>query len=625
MTYKSIIFLLAMTFFSESLVMGQASGKIESLLEEAKAIQYDQKEASLDLMHQALELGKASNDPLLLAQIHNQAGRVHYISGSYDKALEHFAQAKDFGDQANSVKEVAYATNGRALIQMVDKEYEEAIQQLEECLAINTILGDSLGRAKIHFNLGIAYDELSDFDMAMGQLEKAMVFLETNKASVLNLMVRNRMARVHHEMGDLVKAEDLYTEVLQEELLITNWERSFALTGLASLRYDKGELASARDLGEQALAIAEAHGAHWDLQQVTGLLSRIYREMGVFDKAYFHLKSHKAYSDSLYDAAKNRQMARLQLNLAQADNQRLRAEKERDNNLIQQHYKLMLFLGILVVLLASLLYFFARHLRLKNHFNRSLEKKNDAIRQQKDLISQQNQSLKELNQVRTRLLSIISHDLRSPINAIKQLLDMRGQGFFNKQEEDEVFSLLSDQVQNTENLLDDLLAWANTQMDGMDASPVGVDMSQVVDKVLDHLNFQIRTKFLDIQHQVAPGFSSRAWIDKNHFKIIVQNLIGNAIKFTPEYGTIHVFYDEDEQFIYCHIKDSGVGIDEVHQGLINGGNEGRVPSMVGTANEKGTGLGLLLVKQFLTLNGGKIDVQSIAGLGTQFTLQLKKA
>ncbi|MBD3627188.1 tetratricopeptide repeat-containing sensor histidine kinase [Cyclobacterium sp.] len=624
MPCRCIFFILRVAIcFSVSLA--QASDRIDSLLEKASAIQYDQKEESLALVKQALSLGIATDDPLLLARIHNQAGRVHYISGGYNKALEHFAVAKNFGDQANAIKESLYATNGRALIQMVDKEYEEAIQLLKECLEGNTSLGDSLGVAKNLFNLGIAYDELGDLKLSMDHLERAMVFLEADRKSVLNLMVKNRMARVYHERGVLDRAEELYLEVLYDDLLLTNWEKSFALTGLAAIHFDKGDIEYALELGKQALEIAESHGAHWDLQQITGLLSRIYSELAIFDKAFFHLQAHKAYSDSLYDAAKNRQMARLQLNLTQTDNQRLRAEKERDNTLIQQHYKLMGFLVVLVVLLAGMLYFFAKHLRLKEHFNRSLEKKNNAIRQQKDLITQQNQSLKELNHVRTRLLSIISHDLRSPINAIKQLLEMKGKGYFSEKEEQDVFALLSGQVQNTEGLLNDLLEWANTQMDGMDAKPTGVDVTEMVDRVLEHLNFQVRTKFLEIRHQGASGLPGLALVDKNHLKIIIQNLIGNAIKFTPEYGRISIFYEEDERFVYCHIKDSGVGIDEVHQNLINGEDEGRIPSMVGTANEKGTGLGLLLVKQFLTLNGGRMDVQSLSGLGTQFTLQLKKA
>ncbi|SHN34029.1 Signal transduction histidine kinase [Cyclobacterium lianum] len=621
---RCFILLLLVTLFSTYRVNAQAWDKIDSLLKRASAIQYDQKDESLVLVNQALEQGEGLQDPLLLARIHNQAGRVHYIAGNYNDALEHFAIAKGYGEESAAVKEVLYATNGIALVQMVDKEYAEAIQLLEECLTVNVSLGDSLGVAKNHFNLGIAYDELGDFGLAMEHLQEAIGFLEADRKAVLNLMVKNRMAQVYHEMGNFDRAEYLFADVLQDEFSLTNWEKSFALTGLAKLKFDKGEIDSALHYGEQALLIAESHGATWDLQQVTGLLSQVYSALGIFDKAFYQLKAHKAYSDSLYDAAKNRQMARLQLNLAQADNQRLRAEKERDSNQIQQHYKLMFFLAVLVLLLAGLLYFFAKHLRLKEHFNRSLEKKNQAIRQQKDLIGQQNQSLKELNHVRTRLLSIISHDLRSPINAIKQLLDMRGQGFFDEKEELDVFALLSGQVKNTEHLLNDLLEWANTQMDGMDANPAEVFLAELVDRVLAHLNFQLNAKFIDVRHQIEDGMPNKAWIDKNHLKIILQNLIGNAIKFTPEYGRIDIFYEEDGQFIFCHIKDSGVGIDEMHQNLINGDEGGRMPSMVGTANEKGTGLGLLLVKQFLTLNGGKMDVQSLSGWGTQFTLQLKK-
>ncbi len=599
-------------------------GSVDVLLEQVKALQYDNTTMAFSLLAEARERAGSNPNSLLRAKLNNREATLHYISGNYDLALNQYIRAREDGELANAKAEIVYALNGRALIQMVDKEYQEALRLLGECVEINRALQDSLSLAKNFFNMGIAHDEMSQPDQSLDYLIQAREYLRSDSLAVLNLMVKNRMAKVYHKKGARHQAAALYQEVLATKPILTNWEKSFALAGLAELKLDQGDLEEALVLGKAALEHAEIHGAHWDLQQITGLLSRIYQQRGEHELAFFHLKAHQVYSDSLYNASKNRQMARMELKLAQADNERLRAEKERDQTLIQHHYKWMGFLVLLVVFLGIILYFFYKNLRLKNRFTRFLAKNNKAIREQKEVIARQNQALLEVNGTRTKILSIISHDLRSPINGLKQLLAIRNQKLLTAQEENEVVSLLSTQIQQTETFLNDLLEWANTQMDGMVAHPVPVNVVETVNAVLEQLDYPLKTKFLVVEHVWGPANRHFARVDTNHFKIIIQNILGNAIKFTPEYGKIRVYYTLTADNIACHIEDSGTGINEAQQELINGEGDARIPSMVGTRNEKGTGLGLLMVKQFLALNGGKMDVASIPGLGTRFTLHFHR-
>ncbi len=624
--HKTIVLVLFSLFFfvATGTSRNLPIGSVDVLLEQVKALQYDNTTMAFSLLAEARERAGSNPNSLLRAKLNNREATLHYISGNYDLALNQYIRAREDGELANAKAEIVYALNGRALIQMVDKEYQEALRLLGECVEINRALQDSLSLAKNFFNMGIAHDEMSQPDQSLDYLIQAREYLRSDSLAVLNLMVKNRMAKVYHKKGARHQAAALYQEVLATKPILTNWEKSFALAGLAELKLDQGDLEEALVLGKAALEHAEIHGAHWDLQQITGLLSRIYQQRGEHELAFFHLKAHQVYSDSLYNASKNRQMARMELKLAQADNERLRAEKERDQTLIQHHYKWMGFLVLLVVFLGIILYFFYKNLRLKNRFTRFLAKNNKAIREQKEVIARQNQALLEVNGTRTKILSIISHDLRSPINGLKQLLAIRNQKLLTAQEENEVVSLLSTQIQQTETFLNDLLEWANTQMDGMVAHPVPVNVVETVNAVLEQLDYPLKTKFLVVEHVWGPANRHFARVDTNHFKIIIQNILGNAIKFTPEYGKIRVYYTLTADNIACHIEDSGTGINEAQQELINGEGDARIPSMVGTRNEKGTGLGLLMVKQFLALNGGKMDVASIPGLGTRFTLHFHR-
>ncbi|MDO6438507.1 tetratricopeptide repeat-containing sensor histidine kinase [Cyclobacterium sp. 1_MG-2023] len=585
-------------------------------------VQYDHKEKAISYVSQAKELAKNIEDPRLNARINNQEGAVYYISGEYELALRRYLLAYEFAVQAEAVIEKEIALNGRGLVLMVEGEYELAKSIFEECLAINYSLNDSVRLAKNHFNLGILENESGDLKLSMNHLKAASDYLTNFPNKHLNLMVNNRTAKVYHEMGDLEKASEKYIMVLQDSLTLSNWEKTFALTGLAQLKFESESYNEALTLGKAAYGSAVSHGAHWDLEKITQLLSEIYKKRKEFEQAYHFLSLSKAYGDSLFNEEKSRQIARLQLKLTQAENENLKVESEKDQALLKQRNRLLIFLSLMVIFSGFAIYFFRKNVILKERFNVSLQKKNKAIEKQKHHIDQQNKSLLEMNLAKTKLLSIISHDLRSPINSIKQLLEMKGKGYFSVEDENEAYELLAVQIRNTEIMLNELLQWANRQMDGVKPNPSMVNLPQTVTEVLLGYSFQIKTKLLNTDHQIAQNID--IIIDKVQLKIIIQNLIGNAIKFTPEHGLIKIHYKMNENFVICHIEDSGVGIEGKYHEMINGKDYARIPSVRGTANEKGTGLGILLVKQFLDLNGGDLKMESREGEGTHFILYFKR-
>jgi signal transduction histidine kinase len=622
MLYRHILFLITFFLWPFHHLIGSDIHTIDSLINQSKVVQYDQKEVAIALITEARALVKDNTDPQLLARLNNQEGTIYYVSGDYELSLRHFLLAYEWAVKGDFLKEQVLAMNGRALVQMMDRDYEAARVLLEECVQLNTREGDSLSVAKNHFNLGILYNELNELNRSLAHLKEAKLFMENFSGKRLNLMINNRMARVYQDMGEATLALNGYQSVLNDSLILTNWEKTFALTGLARLKYEAGDMDEALVFGEEALSSAKIHGANWDLQQITELLSFIYKEKEVFEKAYIFSVLSKNYSDSLFSEEKSRQIARLQLKLTNTENEKLRAESEMGQSQLKQRNRLLFFLSSLILLLGIIIYFYRKNLKLKESFYKSLEKKNEAIEKQKQLIAQQNKALIEVNNTKTKLLSIISHDLRSPINGIKQLLEMKGEGYFSEEEEKEAFDHLTLQVRNTESMLNELLKWANSQMDGLEVNPSKVNLSFMVNEVLKSFGFQFRAKFLNINHDDARAHF--IMIDKVQLKIIIQNLIGNAIKFTREYGEIKVYYEVDELYVICHIEDSGVGIDANYQDIINGADQIRIPSHAGTANEKGTGLGILLVKQFINLNGGILKMESTPGIGTHFMLYFKR-
>jgi two-component system, sensor histidine kinase and response regulator len=230
-----------------------------------------------------------------------------------------------------------------------------------------------------------------------------------------------------------------------------------------------------------------------------------------------------------------------------------------------------------------------------------------------------NQQLTELNFLKNTLFSVIAHDLKGPVFALHTLFknmqryDLTG---------DEIKTLLPEVVKDlgsTTDQLDHMLQWVKSQMNEECVEPETVEISDIIREVLQFLHLQLAAKRIHIDirmHRPAYVFGDREMVN-----LVLRNLISNAIKFTPEKGVITLDAREDEGQIEVFVIDSGTGITpDIMQRLM----EGSQHTTIGTANEKGTGMGLMLVRVFLSRNGGKLNIRSEPGHGSTFSFTLPK-
>ena len=235
------------------------------------------------------------------------------------------------------------------------------------------------------------------------------------------------------------------------------------------------------------------------------------------------------------------------------------------------------------------------------------------------LLEQQTQQLTELNTLKNKLFSIIAHDLKSPLYALRnlfqnvQLYDLPG---------DDIKLLVPEVVNEltyTTGLMENLLQWAKTQMQAESVKPQLLDIARVTGEVLQLLRLQAEAKriYIDskIQHPVY------VYADKDMINLVFRNLVSNAIKFTPEEGSIHIEAREMRSHIEIVVQDTGTGISE--EGLRRL-MESNYYTTRGTGGETGTGLGLMLCKEFLSRNGGQMRIESQPGKGSTFAFTLPK-
>ena len=229
--------------------------------------------------------------------------------------------------------------------------------------------------------------------------------------------------------------------------------------------------------------------------------------------------------------------------------------------------------------------------------------------------------LRVLNANKDKFFSIISHDLRGPVKAIRALSDL----LVNTKEPDmqqQIATHLNLSAVKATDLLENLLTWARSQMDKIDFNPTVFSIKEIVEENIASLLSAASQKEITLVNEVPKEFMVRA--DRNMVDVIIRNLMSNAIKFSNANGIVSInLRPKGRDKVEVIVKDTGVGIPAKELTKIF--NLDNNYSTKGTANEEGTGLGLRLVKEFIEKNGGRIQVQSNPGKGSTFTFSLQKA
>jgi PAS domain S-box-containing protein len=233
---------------------------------------------------------------------------------------------------------------------------------------------------------------------------------------------------------------------------------------------------------------------------------------------------------------------------------------------------------------------------------------------------QQEEKLQALNQLKDRLFSIISHDLRAPLVNITGMLELANSGYFSEKELLTFIPQLAENVKYTTTLLDNLLIWAKSQLKGEKVKLAVFDLQKMVEQNVALYQDAARFKNICIDNQIKKQVLLFA--DPDMIQLVVRNLLSNAIKFCQEKDTITISARRNGQSTAVCIADTGIGIKEKELNTLF--LPGTYTSK-GTKNESGSGLGLLLCKDFIEKNNGQIWVESTSGKGSRFYFTLNNA
>ncbi|MDH5232494.1 MAG: HAMP domain-containing histidine kinase [Gammaproteobacteria bacterium] len=233
-------------------------------------------------------------------------------------------------------------------------------------------------------------------------------------------------------------------------------------------------------------------------------------------------------------------------------------------------------------------------------------------------IESQKIALEKANELKNTLFSIIAHDLRSPLATLSELLEFSKDNETNETYLKQHIQAINEQMQNSINLLDNLLKWSHSQLKGLQPQFRVFDIKDIAIENLSLLSQQAKNKNIFLDNQIRQSSLIKA--DKDMIKLVIRNLISNAIKFTPNNGIISLLINNEQGNTIISVRDNGVGLSNQDREQILVHNEHF--SKQGTNNEKGTGLGLMLCKEFIERHGGRFWIESELGMGSTFRFSI---
>lgn len=237
-----------------------------------------------------------------------------------------------------------------------------------------------------------------------------------------------------------------------------------------------------------------------------------------------------------------------------------------------------------------------------------------------DKLKIQTQELQQLNNLKDKFFSIISHDLKGPILGVKELIHLTETGLVAKEEFFDMLPEVSKNMEHVSILLENLLAWTSSQLRGEHIQLQQFDITKALQHQKSLLDRIAKEKNLTIS--IGQSSEVKVEADKNMIELILRNLINNAIKFSRPNGEIKLMAHYEKGIVEIGIEDQGIGISSENLSKIN---EGISFTTRGQNNESGTGLGMILVKEYLSKNSGSLEIISIEGKGTKFRIFLPAA
>lgn len=562
-----------------------------------------------------LPIALGIKDSVNIATSLNYLGNDYLNLGEYDEAYYYFTQSFKVSKAIKDSFQITIAMHNVGTVFKELGQFDIAKDHVIIAKNLSEEIEDLDGPAYTFYELGDIYLRSNKYKESEEALLNALRITRKRHINILEPDIISRMARLYSRQGRFSEANAYYDTVrMLHEKTKNEYGLAESILGKGRVFLRQGNFEDASNLILEALSISKRINARVLEIDCYRALSTLAEEKQDYKNALSYTKQSKALQDSLFSQDMIQKIFQDQIRI-QTENKDLEiaALNEVQQQQASEISRQAFFRNIMVVvvaLTAILLFTVYRSGQRRIRINKML------IEHQNE-IKKRSLELEQLNQVKDKFFSVISHDLRSPINALSGILDLMAKNQITAEELPKLTQELQLQFSHTRNLINNLLDWTLLQMDKLRILPVKVDLKTMVDENFELLS-SLHIKEIELRNLIPPGTFAQA--DLNMVNLIFRNLILNGMKFTEEGGEIKVGVETKDDTLVVFVKDNGVGINPAVQKILFEKTSGY--STRGTHNEKGTGLGLILCKEFVERNGGQIWLESEEGKGTTFYFTL---
>lgn len=603
--------------------------KLENYLELSRAYWEQDPPQAIQISLEALALAKNLDYNKQVAKSMYYLGRAYHINNQYDLSLEYLYDAYRYSNTNNFPKINAETSLQLGVVYYQLGNFKKCYSLAQEAYSGFNKINDQKGKIRSQNLIGLYFKSQNNHDFASGYLDEALKSAKALKDNELISTILNDLGSYYADKGDILEAIKIYKEAVSyhqdnsQNYNVALFELNLAILYLKHNENDKAQIHL-----KKGYAISENLKSYRLYSTYYDFLSQAYKKEKNYSLALSAYQTAQAYKDSIIADQQTNKITDLEVRQA-TRNQDIENQKLRNENQIKDVKILRQYAIGLSLLLALMVGFFVLFIRTRNNRKQSeilqleksmsdqhakeIYKKNKALHKSED-------ALKTANETKDKMFSLIAHDLRGSVgnisNGLRMLLTEEDLAL-SEEESKEFLGSLFHSADNSYELLENLLAWARNQSHSITPSLELVDLQSIVLSNLELLSELGKIKSIKIF--TSTDNKVDIFCDRNMIHTVLRNFISNAIKFTNKNGIIEIRTEIREHFVSVSVIDNGVGmrkdqIQNIHKGFTTDG----------TANEKGTGIGLALCRDFLAKNNGWFNVKSEVDKGSTFTFTVPR-
>ena len=520
----------------------------------------------------SLNIKEKLNDKRGMAECFNNIGVVHRKQGSLDKAIDYYLKSLDIYKELGLKRHMSYVFNNIGIIYSYKDDYDKALEYFFKSLKIKQELSNKSGIADSYTNIGSAYQDKGSYEKALGYYLKSL--------------------KIKKEIGDKYGISISYSSIASLNLTLAD---SVALNNNQKLNY----LNKAVEYGNKSIELAREIEAMYTETDVAKTLMEAYKKLGNYKKSIEFAEVFISTQNSIFNEEKTKALQEMETKY-ETEKKNVEIQELKIKDIKNQNVKktFQLVIAFLIIISILLIFFF----RQKQKSNKILNLKN--------------YQLNKLNETQSRLMSIISHDLKAPLSAffsitssLKSKIDT-----LDSTTIDDYFNRMLNSALAVKLQLENLLVWSITQSTEINVNKNNYDLSILAQKVIIILEEFSKEKSILLISKINEDTEIKT--DGRLLSIVLNNLITNAIKFSDNNSKVEISATKDREKTLISVKDYGCGISK----------ENLKKLFVGQSNmkhaNKGTGLGLIVCKDIVDKLGGKIWAESEEGKGTTFLIEI---